>query len=150
MSNSKHGFVAMIQDKWWQELLRKNHGKVGILSYVRVGAAAPSDVSVLFFYVTKPVGELAGYAEFIERKVGETKEMWKDYGHESALNSRQQYEQFVNDKRKVSFIRFKNLHEASRPIPLSNLRMLLGRKRLPRAGFYVGKGTTDELLLLME
>jgi predicted transcriptional regulator len=93
---------------------------------------------------------MAGHAEFIERKVGETDEMWKDYGHESVLNSKEQFQRFLNWKRKVTFIRFKGLHEASRPIPLSNLRMLLGQKRLPRAGFYLGKGTTDELVLLME
>jgi predicted transcriptional regulator len=150
MSSGKHGFVFMIQDKWWQEFLRMNHQGAKILSYIRMGQATPGDASVVLFYVTKPVGEMAGYAEFIERKVGEAGEMWKDYGHESVLNSKDEYRKFVNGKSKVSFIRFKDLHEASRPIPLSNLRMLLGQKRLPRAGFYVGKRTTDELLLLME
>jgi predicted transcriptional regulator len=150
MTSGKYGFVIMIQDRWWQEFLRKRNSGARILSYVRTGAAAPDEASMLLFYVTKPVGELAGHAEFIERKVGEPEEMWKDYGQESILNSKQQYEQFLQEQRKVSFIRFKDLREASKPIPLSNLRMLLGQRRLSRKGFYLGKGTTDELILLME
>ena len=150
MTSGKYGFVIMIQDKWWQGFLRKRNSGARIMSYVRTGAAAPEEASMLLFYVTKPIGELAGHAEFIERKVGEPKEMWKDYGQESTLDSKQQYEQLLQDQRKVSFIRFKNLREASKPIPLSNLRMLLGQRRLSRKGFYLGKGTTDELILLME
>lgn len=120
------------------------------MSYVRKGIAAPNEASILLFYVTKPAGELAGYAEFIERRVGDAEELWKDYGHESVFNSKQQYDQSIEEKRDASFIRFRDLREASRPILLSNLRMLLGQRRLPRGGFYVGKGTTDELILLME
>jgi len=150
MTSGKYGFVIMIQDRWWQEFLRKQNNGARIQSYVRTGAAAPDEASTLLFYVTKPVGELAGHAEFIERKVGEPEEMWKDYGQESILDSKQQYEQFLQERRKVSFIRFKNLRKASKPIPLGNLRMLLGQRRLSRKGFYLGKGTTDELILLME
>jgi hypothetical protein len=41
--------------------------------------------------------KLAGQAEFIERKVGEAEEIWKQHGHESALNSKPQYARFIKD-----------------------------------------------------
>jgi len=145
-----HAFVMMIHDKWWLEFLRKDRQGLHIHSYVKTGAASPKEASLILFYVTKPVGELAGYAGFIERKVGEAEELWKQHGRESALNSKQQYEEFVKDRRKVSFIRFKNLQEAVNPIPLKNVLMLLGGKRLSRKGFYVDKKTADKLLAAME
>jgi predicted transcriptional regulator len=93
---------------------------------------------------------MAGYAEFVERKTGKAEEMWKKYGRESVLGSEEQYRQFSGDKQKVSFIRFRNLQEASRPIPLREILMLFGVKRLSRKGFYVNKRTAETLLSLME
>jgi predicted transcriptional regulator len=146
----KYAFVMMIHDKWWQVFLRKNRQGFSVHSYVRTGAASPKEASLILFYVTKPVGELAGHAEFVERKVGEAEELWKQHGRESALKSKQQYEDFVKDRRKVSFIRFKNLQEAANPIPLKSILMFLGGKRLSRQGFYVDKKTVDKLLAIMD
>ncbi len=33
---------------------------------------------ILFFYVSKPVKSLDGYAEFIERKLGDPEEAWDE------------------------------------------------------------------------
>lgn len=143
-------FVIMIKDKWWREFCRLHHEGKKVQSYVQGGWAPPKNAFLLMFYVTKPVAEIAGYAEFIERKVGEAEELWKENGHESVLSSEEQYFEFVSGKQRVSFIRFKNLHEAAKPIPLSNVLMFLGVKRLSRKGFYVDKETADKLLTLME
>jgi predicted transcriptional regulator len=150
MTSEKYAFVMMVQEKWWKEFIHENRKGMPIQSYIRQGAAPPKETSVLLFYVTKPVGELAGHAEFIERDLGEPEEMWKEHGRESVLNPKEHYDEFVKSSRKVSFIRFKNLHAASKPIPLSNLCMLLGQKNLSRKGFYISKGNTDRLILLME
>jgi predicted transcriptional regulator len=143
-------FVIMIKDKWWREFCRLHHEGKKVQSYVQGGWAPPKNAFLLMFYVTKPVAEIAGYAEFIERKVGEAEELWKKHGHECVLSSEKQYFEFVSGKQRVSFIRFKNLHEATKPIPLSNVLMFLGVKRLSRKGFYVDKETADKLLTLME
>lgn len=143
-------FVIMIKDKWWREFSRLHREGKKVQSYVQGGWAPPKDASLVFFYVTKPAAEIAGYAEFIERKVGEAEELWKEHGHESVLSSEKQYFEFVGGKQRVSFIRFKDLHEASEPIPLSNVLMLLGVKRLSRKGFYIDKETADKLLTLMK
>jgi predicted transcriptional regulator len=104
---------------------------------------------MLLFYVAKPVGQVAGSAEFIERKVGDAADIWGKHGEESVLQTKEKYEEFVGDKERVSVIRFKNLEEAAKPIPLKNMLMFLGLKRLSRKGFYVDKETADELVALM-
>ena len=146
----KYAFIMMIQEKWWKEFQHQHHQGRSIHSYVRIGPAPPKDGSLILFYVTKPVGEMAGYAELIERKVGEAGELWEEHGFESVLRSKEQYEEFVRGSQRVSFVRFKNLHEATKPIPLNDILMLLGTDRLSRKGFYVDKETADKLISSME
>lgn len=146
----KHAFVIMIQEKWWNEFRHQDHQGRKIHSYVRKGAAPPKNASLLLFYVTKPVGEISGYAELIEREVSKAEELWREHGAESVLSSKEQYEELVKDSQKVSFIRFKNLHVASKPIPLNEILVLLGTDRLSRKGFYVDKDTADKLILSMK
>jgi predicted transcriptional regulator len=139
----------MIRDKWWREFCGlSNEGKKEF-SYVRRGLAGPTKASFLFFYVTKPVGELAGYAEFIERKVGDAESLWSEHGGESVLKSKEEYEKLIGLKQKVSFIRFKNLEVATKPVQLSNLLVYLDVKKLGRNGFYINKETADKLISLM-
>jgi len=148
--DERYAFVIMVKDKWWREFRRLHHKGKQIQSYVQGGWAAPKNTSLIFFYVTKPVAEIAGYAEFVERKVGDAEGLWKGHGSESVLSSLEEYFDFVKDKQRVSFIRFKNLQEAIKPIPLNNLLMFLGVNRLARGGFYIDKETADKLVALME
>ena len=145
----KYGFVMMIREKWWREFCNLGSKGKETFSYVQGGWAPPKNTSLIFFYVAKPVGEVAGYAEFIERKVGDAESLWSEHGSESVLKSKEQYEEFIQGKERVSFIRFKSLHEASKPISLNNILMLLGVKRLARKGFYIDKETADKLIALM-
>jgi predicted transcriptional regulator len=144
-----YAFVIMIKDKWWREFCRRHHEGKKAHSYVQGGWAPPKSTSLIFFYVTKPVAEIAGYAEFIERKVGDAESLWSQHGNESALQTAEKYAEFIQDKQRVSFIRFKNLQEVAKPIPLKNVLMLLGVKRLARKGFYIDKETADKLIALM-
>jgi len=145
---AQHAFVLMTQSKWWNEF--GHHRNRQIQSYIQKGLAPPKQTSLILFYVTKPVGELAGYAEFIERGTGDPENLWKEYGRESVLHSKQEYKELIGDREKASFIRFKNLREATKPIPLSNLLLFLGVKRLSRKGFYLDKETTEELIEQMK
>jgi len=148
--DEKHAFVMMIQDRWWRRFLqRKQQGKI-THSYVQKGLAPPKYGSAILFYVTKPVGEMAGYAELIERQAGNAEKMWDKYGHESVLKSKEQFEEFMGGRTQASFIRFKNLKKASKPISLTNLLMLLGIKKMSRKGFYVDRKTADKLTEFME
>jgi predicted transcriptional regulator len=146
----RYAFVMMIKEKWWREFLRLHSKGREIQSYVRRGLAPPKNASLVFFYVAKPVCEIAGYAEFIERKVGKPEDLWKEYGGESVLESAEEYFQFVKGNTPVSFIRFKNLKEAANPIPLRNALMFLGVKRLGRYGFYIDREMAEKFLAIME
>jgi predicted transcriptional regulator len=148
--SEKHAFVMMIKDRFWRGFCDLNHNGKKTFSYVYVGERAPpKDASQIFFYVTRPVSQMAGYADFIERKVGDADSVWNEHGDESVLKSKKQYEEFIRDKRKVSFVRFKNLHEASNPVPFASVSVLLRRGRFPRRGFYIDKETADKLVTLM-
>jgi predicted transcriptional regulator len=119
-------------------------------SYVRRGFAAPKETSELFFYVTRPIGRFGGYAEFVERRTGDAEELWNTCGHESVLASKGEYDVFVGDRRKVSFIRFDNLREASRTVVLNDVFSLLGATMVAKGGFYIDKGASDKLVAMME
>jgi predicted transcriptional regulator len=146
----KKAFVMMVQKRWWNEFCRRNHEGKKVHSFVLRGIAPPKDASTVLFYVTKPVGEIAGYADFIERKVGDADNLWKEHGDESVLNSKDKYDDFVKDSRRVSFVRFKDLHEAAKPISLKDVLMSLGVRRLGRKGFYIDREIEDEFVALMK
>ena len=145
----RYAFIFMIREKWWNEFRRLNRLGRTIHCYVQGGWAPPKDTELLFFYVVKPIGEIQGYAEFVKRKVGKKEDMWKEYGHESCL-SEEQYDNLMRGRPNVTFIRFKNLWEASKPIPFNNILVLLGINRMSRKGFYIDKGTADKLIEAME
>jgi predicted transcriptional regulator len=121
-----------------------------IHSFVLRGCGAPVNACMILFYVAAPVKELAGYAEFVERRCGGVQEVWDVFGRESVLASREAYEEFVGGARRVSFVRFKDLHVAGGPISLKTLLLSLGVKRLSRKGFYVDRETTERLISMME
>jgi len=145
----RYAYILMIKEKWWNEFCRLNRLSKTTRSYVQGGRAPPKNTELLFFYVVKPIGEIQGYAEFIERKVGKLEALWEEYGRESCL-SYEEYDDLMRGRLNVTFIRFENLWEASKPIPLSNILMLLGVNRMPRRGLYIGKETADKLIELME
>lgn len=147
---NRYAYIMMIQNKWWRQFQhRRQQGRI-FHAYIKTGRAHPKDTMLILFYVTEPVGQVAGYAEFAELKVGNAAELWAEHGGESALGSKKQFEAFINGKERVAFIRFKNLHEATRPISRRALLMQLGKRRLARSGFYVDRETAEKLIALME
>ncbi|MBS7659808.1 hypothetical protein KEJ28_03855 [Candidatus Bathyarchaeota archaeon] len=145
-----YGFIMMIRDKWWIRFCYFAHEGRRIHSYVSGPRAAPKWAFMLLFYVPKPVRELRGYAEFIERKVGDPEELWIKHGCETVFSSKEDYFRFIRGWRKVSFIRFKNFREAVNPMPFTNLCLLLGVKRLARRGFYIDREMVDKIVAMLE
>lgn len=148
--SEKDAFIMMVKEKWWIQFRQRHQEGKDVHSFVIRGASPPRNTRRILFYVTRPVGEMAGYARYIERKVGDPQELWDRYRTESVLRSTEEYEGFIGSAEKVSFVRFRNLFEAANPISLSNVLMLLGVKRLSRKGFYVSKETADKLISIME
>jgi len=148
--DGKQAFVMMVQKRWWDEFCRRVHEGKRTHSFVLRGIAPPKDASTVLFYVTKPVGEIAGYADFIERKVGDAERLWKEHGDESVLKTRERYDDFVKNSQRVSFVRFKDLHEAANTIPLNEVLISLRVRRLGRKGFYVNKEIEDKFVASMK
>lgn len=144
--SEKQAFVMMVQEKYWNGFCRRNREGKGTHSFVLRGIAPPRGASKLLFYVTKPVGQIAGYAEFIERRLGDADTLWNEYGDEVVLASRAKYEDFVKNSQKVSFVRFRELQEAVKAIPLAQVLIALGVRRLGRKGFYIGKEIEGEFV----
>ncbi|MEM3443142.1 MAG: hypothetical protein QXM86_04730 [Candidatus Bathyarchaeia archaeon] len=74
----KYAYIMMAKEKWWHEFLRLRRGGKEFQSYVQRGHGPPKNATMLFFYVTKPVCEVAGYAEFVERKAGNAEDLWEN------------------------------------------------------------------------
>jgi predicted transcriptional regulator len=145
-----HAFVMMVKEKYWIEYRRRHQEGKNIHTYVIRGAAPPKRTTILLFYVSNPVKAVSGYADFVERKFGSPTELWDEFGNESVLKSKKDFEEFIGTAQTVSFVRFKNLREAADPIALSSLRMLLGDTGFSRKGFYINEDTTGKLVSLME
>ena len=145
-----YAFVMMTKEKYWLLFRERELEGKRTQSFVLKGAAPPKATRILLFYVCNPVKAIDGYAEFIERRMGAPEDVWNEYSDESVLQSKQSFLEFIGDPERVSFVRFTNLKKASNPISLSNLRMVLGVKRISRKGFYLNKNMTDKLISMME
>jgi predicted transcriptional regulator len=145
-----YAFVMMTKEKWWNRFVLDHQEGKKIQSYVQKGLAPPKNGSIILFYVTRPVAQIAGYAKFLQRIAGNPMEIWKKHGNESVLKSEKEYRELVGDKAQVSFVRFQDLKTAVHGVSLVDLLRLLGTKRLSRKGFYTGKETAERIIALME
>jgi predicted transcriptional regulator len=144
-----YAFVMMVREKYWIAYRdRKDEGKE-VHAYVARGVAPPKNAEILLFYVSRPVKSLCGYANFIEREVGDSAVLWSKHCEESVLKSLAEYEEFVGTARSVSFVRFTDLKEAVNVIHLRNLLSFFGVKKLSRKGFYINKDASDRLISMM-
>ena len=145
----KYAFIMMTKEKWWSRFVSDNHQGKQIQSYIQKGVAPPKHASIILFYVTKPAGSICGYAEFIERVVGDTMEIWRKYGKESVLRTDKEYGEFVGDKLQVSFVRFQDLCEARYALSREVVLASRGTERLSRKGFYIDRETAQKFIALM-
>ena len=115
-------------------------------AFVRRGVVGPKNAKKLFFYVTHPKKDIQGFADFIERKTGDAKELWKTLGHESLLKSYEEYQDFLQGRKRATFIRFRNLRELPNHVPTKVLLQVIGKERMPQMGLYLNEKTTHKLL----
>lgn len=140
----RYAYILLTDSKWWERLLEEAAKE--IQSFVRRGRVGPLKAEKLLFYVKFPVKEIRGIGDFVERVAGDSKELWKKYGHETCLKSRREYMQFIGDSNKVTFIRLKNLRELANPIPNEAFRKKLGIFRIPRGGKYLSRELLKQIV----
>jgi len=142
----RYAFIILNIEKFWNRLCNQNRAGKTVHVFVRRGLVGPKNAKLLLFYVTHPHKEIRGVGEFIERITGDTKDLWKTYGHESLLRSYEEYMDFMQGRRKATFIRFKNLRELSTPIRANVISQVTGIRRIPRMGKYITKEMAHQLI----
>ena len=133
-------------EEYWKRLCNQNRTGKTDHSFVRRGAMAPKNTQKLFFYVTHPRKEIQGYADFVERITDNAKDMWESLGHESLLHSYDEYQDFLQGRKRATFVRFKNLKEFPKPVTQEKWTKIIGKTRMPQMGMYLTQKMVDQLL----
>jgi len=143
---TKYGFILLTKEKWWNRRVAQHRAGKKVQAFVRKNAAGPVNTTLLLFYVTSPAREIRGTGDFVERVVGKTEMLWKNYSKETVFKSHDEYLSFMQGRTKAAFIRFSNLRELQQPIPLKKMLKVIGASRLPRSGKYLSKKAVNKLL----
>ncbi|HDQ06861.1 MAG TPA: hypothetical protein ENN36_09125 [Candidatus Bathyarchaeota archaeon] len=142
----KHAYILVNYEKYWNRLCSQNRAGKQAHAFVRRGVASPKNAEQLFFYVTHPHKDIRGYADFVERVTGDAETLWKSLGHESLLKSYEEYQDFLQGRKKATFIRFRNLKEFPEPITTETMAQIIGRERMPQMGLYLTERMANQLL----
>jgi predicted transcriptional regulator len=143
---SRYGYVLLTQEKWWNRRVAQSQAGMRTQSFVRKSVVGPVKTRILLFYVTHPARELRGIGDFELRVVGKLDNLWRNYGEETVFQSRDEFLGFMQARDKATFIRFRNLRQLARPVPLRELLKIVGPSRMPRSGKYLSKEIVDRLL----
>jgi len=141
-----YAYVLLNIEKYWNRLCDQNRAGKNVHTFVRRGLVGPKKAKLLLFYVTYPHKEIRGVGDFIERITGDADDLWNTYGHESLLESHEEYLDFLQGRIKATFIRFKNLRVLAAPVPASVISQATGVSRMPRMGKYITKEMAHQLI----
>jgi hypothetical protein len=108
MKTERYAFILIADEKYWTLLCERNRNSGGIYSFVRRNKVAPKSAQKLLFYVKKPVMQVRGIADFVERVTGDNGELWRKHGKESCFETFEDYQDFAQDRTSMTFVRFKN------------------------------------------
>ena len=142
----EYAFIVLNFEKFWNRLCQQNRDGKANHSFVRRGKMGPKKTKKLFFYVTHPKKEIQGYADFIENITGEAKNLWETLGHESLLNTYDEYQDFLQGRTNSTFVRFKNLKEFPKPVTIKELAKIIKKQRMPQGGMYMTRKMPQQLL----
>jgi predicted transcriptional regulator len=142
----KYAFIVLNLEKFWKRLCSQNRAGKHAHAFVRRGVVGPKNAKLLFFYVTHPHKDIRGFADFIERVTGDAEDLWKSLGHESLLNSYDEYKDFLQGRKKATFILFRNLREFSTPVTIKNLSQIIGKEKMPQMGLYLTERMAYQLI----
>ena len=142
----KYAFIVLNLEKFWTRLCSQNQTGKTIHAFVRRGVVGPKNAKQLFFYVTHPRKEILEYANFVERVTGDDKDLWDSLGPESLLNSYDEYQDFLQGRKKATFVRFRNLKELPKPVTTKAMAQIIGKERMPQMGMYITEKIAHQLL----
>ena len=144
--SEQYAYILLITPKWWDRLRDRLEAGKKSHAFVRRGLVGPKKTSMLLFYVTHPLKEIRGSAEFVERATGEADDLWRAYSGETSLRSYKEYRDFLHGKAKTTFIRFRSLRMLSQPTSAKVIFQVIGIGRMPRGGRYISREIAQELI----
>ena len=146
MKNERYAFILNSDEKYWNRLRKRSRDGREVHAFVRKNQVGPREAQTLLFYVKKPVMQIRGSADFIERLTGDREELWRKYGAESCFESFDEYCMFAQGREKMTFVRFKNFTELENPKATEIIRSVLGSLQGFR-GKYVNLETAKQLTI---
>jgi predicted transcriptional regulator len=144
MKHERYAFILIADEKYWNRLCERNKASSGIHAFVRKSKVAPKNAQKLLFYVKKPVMQVLGIADFVERLTGDSGELWRKHGAESCFETFEEYCAFAQGRTMTTFVRFKNFVELAKPKTTEATRSILGSLQGFR-GKYVNLATAKQL-----
>lgn len=144
--SERYAYILLITPKWWDRLCGRLAAGKKSHAFVRRGLVGPKKTSLLLFYVTHPLREIRGFAQFVERVTGEADDLWRAYRGETSLRSYEEFKNFLQGRLKTTFIRFRSLKILSQPTPSSVILRVAGIGRMPRGGRYINRDIAQELI----
>jgi predicted transcriptional regulator len=145
MEHERYAFILIADEKYWNMLCERNRASSGTYAFVRKSKVAPKTAQKLLFYVKKPVMQVRGIADFVERLTGDSGELWRKHGAESCFETFEDYCAFAQGRTVMTFVRFKNFVELETPKTTEATRSILGSLQGFR-GKYVNLATTKQLI----
>jgi predicted transcriptional regulator len=145
MKTERYAFILIADEKYWNMLCERNRASSGTYAFVRKSKVAPKSAQKLLFYVKKPVMQVRGIADFVERVTGDSGELWRKHGGESCFETFEDYCAFAQGRTVMTFVRFNNFVEIETPKTTAETRSILGSLQGFR-GKYVNLATTKQLV----
>lgn len=145
MKSERYAFILIADKKYWQRLCERNKAGSDTHVFVRKNKVGPISTKKLLFYVKKPVMQIRGVADFVERLTGKPEELWRSYGSESCFDSFEELCEFTQGRKIVTFLRFRNFFELENPKSAKAIRSILGSLQGFRGG-YVDSTTAGQLI----
>jgi predicted transcriptional regulator len=145
MKREHYAFILIADEKYWNRLSGSSKASKGVYAFVRKNQVGPKNAQRLLFYVKKPIMQIRGAADFIERLTGDREELWRKYGAESCFETFEEYCAFAQGREMMTFVRFKNFMELEKPKPTEVIRSILGSLQGFR-GKYVNLETAKQLI----
>jgi predicted transcriptional regulator len=144
MKTDRYAFILVTDEKYWSKLSKRSATNETVHAFVRRNQVAPKSAEKLLFYVKKPVMQIRGTADFLERVTGPSEELWTKHGTETCFESFEEYCNFAQGRLEMTFVRFKNFAELENPKSTEITRKILGSLHGFR-GKYVTLETAEQL-----
>ncbi|MDI6846605.1 MAG: hypothetical protein QMD23_00500 [Candidatus Bathyarchaeia archaeon] len=145
MSDKRYAYILLSDEKWWNRLCERNRSGSETHAFVRRNRVGPLETQKLLFYVKRPIMQIRGVADFVERLAGDYKELWNTYGGETCLKTFNEYVAFLQGRKTATFIRFANFRELQTPVSMEAINTVLGVPRMPRGGKYLNREIVNQL-----